>query len=167
MTNVVPSGLVFDASVLIDYLMVEEQMLQTISLSLASIHVALPLLVEEIDQLSESKARRLGIKIVEPTVAQMMEAERMGAGIGPSYYDLLCLLVARDSCWTCVTAEKALYNKCVSEGVSVWRGFRPLLELVGSGHLLKRSALGFVHEVVRINPRMSPDVAREFEHMLR
>ena len=54
---------------------------------------------------------------------------------GLSYYDHLCLLVAKQGGWTCVTNDGKFRRDCMAEKVPVLWGLEPMVELVAGGHL--------------------------------
>lgn len=154
---------IFDACVLIDYLNVDETFLKLIGENDKPISIVLSVMNDEVEGLTKTKAAKLSMRILEPTLDQMVEAADASEGIGPSYHDMLSLILARDLKGTCVTAEKALYNKCKAERVSVCRGFEPLLNLIEKKALDKKTATRFVKMVIESNPRLTMSIYRDFK----
>lgn len=69
----IPTGLVPDANVLIDYVESDKEVLAVITHHLAAIHVPSPVLAE-VRKLPAREVARVGVEILEPTLAQAMEA---------------------------------------------------------------------------------------------
>ena len=117
-----PSGfLILDANVLIDYCATDRSILTLISRHVGQIHVPVELL-EEVKALDESECDRLGLHVFEPELEQLAAAGKRRPGL--SYYDHLCLLVAKQGGWTCVTNDGKLrrdrgWNRRVHYGESV------------------------------------------------
>lgn len=73
------------------------------------IYLATPVL-SEINEIDEGACVELGIILVEPELEQvMLAAEKKGA---LSFQDNLCLILAKEHGWTCVTNDKPLRQKC-------------------------------------------------------
>lgn len=101
----VRAGLVIDANVLIDYATTDESVLALAARHFGRFIVPLPVL-DEVELLDAVAYERLGIEVVEPTLEQLLEA---GAERGRlSFEDRLCLVVARDAGWLCVTNDRRL-----------------------------------------------------------
>jgi hypothetical protein len=95
----------------------------------------------------------------------MSEAASGGGAL--SFYDWLCLIVARDAGWTCVTNDGALLRTCREQGVSTMRGLRPVLMVVDVGEIDHRRALAFVRVVRQANPYINAEVVSAFVRELR
>ena len=95
--------LILDANVLIDFCDADRTVFRLISESVGRIHVPTPILREEVAQLSVDDCPDLGISPVEPLLETALLAAPRRSGV--SFYDHLCLLLARDSGWTCVTND--------------------------------------------------------------
>lgn len=130
--------LIVDANVLIDYLLTDETILTASARYIGEIHI-LHEVIDEVDQLDEAHCNKLGLIIVEPTVEQLVEA---GRDAGPlAFSDRLCLILARDRGWICLTNDRPLHRACEAVGVvSMW-GLELMLELVESGHMRPVDAL--------------------------
>jgi predicted nucleic acid-binding protein len=128
-----PSGfLILDANVLIDYCATDRSILTLISRHVGQIHVPVELL-EEVKALDESECDRLGLHVFEPELEQLAAAGKRRPGL--SYYDHLCLLVAKLGGWTCVTNDGKLRRECAAEKVPVLGGREPMIALVWGAHL--------------------------------
>ena len=110
------AGLVLDASVLIDYVTRDKDLLALVSAHVAPIVIPLHVLAE-VDGLDEAGAIALGMTVSLPADDQVDEA--MDRPRGLSFEDYLCFATARD-----------LGLVCVTNGIASMRGFRPLIRLV-------------------------------------
>lgn len=155
-----PSGIVPDANVLIDYVDSDRGILALITKHIAPIHVSLPI-AAEVRQLSAKEAIRLGLDIVEPTLTQATEAaQRRGA---TSFQDRLCMIVARDSGWSCMTNDKALRTACKQAGVSCIWGLEAMGMLVRAGHLRGAQACAVADQIAASNPFITPAIIARFQ----
>jgi len=108
--------LILDANILIDYCQCDRSIIKLICYYVGEIYLAAPIL-NEINQIDEGDCLELGIKLVEPELEQVMLA---AGGKGPlSFQDNLCLILAKENGWTCVTNDKPLRKKCQNEGVTL------------------------------------------------
>ena len=153
------TGLVADASVLIDYVETDRSVLSLISRRLATIHVPSPVL-EEVRALSNKDAAALGIDVVEPTLHQALEAQ---AGEGRmSFRDWLCFVVARDAGWSVLTNDMALRKACDSAGVSCVWGMEAMAMLVDGKHLSAARAMAAARKIARVNPFITDTILDRF-----
>jgi predicted nucleic acid-binding protein len=158
------TALVFDASVLIDLCEGDRELLGLMADTLGPVVVPTPVL-GEVAGLDDAGCRGFGLQLLEPTIDQMSEAAS-GAG-ALSFCDWLCLIVARDGGWTCVTNDAALLRTCQEQGVSAMRGLRSVLMLVESGVIDRRRAMTFVQVLRQVNPHIKPGVVTAFARELR
>lgn len=142
------SGLVFDASVLIDIASVDVAILGLIQAHVAD--VVIPVIVlGEVEALDEPTARALGLTLAESTTSQREEALARPRSL--SFADYTCFVTTRDLGMACVTNDGALANHCVATGVLVTRGLRPLINLVEVGQLTALVSLRVVRAIHREN----------------
>jgi hypothetical protein len=67
-----------------------------------------------VEQLDEAACAELGLVVVDGTLEQLTEA---GAGTGRlSFEDRVCLILARDNGWTCVSNDGRLRRECEAAG---------------------------------------------------
>jgi rRNA-processing protein FCF1 len=153
--------LVVDANVLIDYVGSDISILRLAAEFVGPIHVTGPVL-KEVEQLGEADCDRLGIHLVEASTNQLLEA---GAGRGRlSFSDRLCLILARDRSWTCVTNDRALRRACTDLSVPVLWGLELMLELVSLRRLTVEAALDVAMAIHRSNPRhITAEILERFE----
>jgi len=153
------TGLVADASVLIDYVETDRSILALISRRLATIRVPSPVL-EEVHRLSETAGAALGIDVVEPTLRQALEAQ---GGEGPmSFKDWLCFVVARDAGWSVLTNDMALRKACDSKGIPCVWGMEAMAMLVDAKHLSAARAMVVARKIARINPFITDSILDRF-----
>ena len=146
----VHAGLVADANVLIDYTSTDETVLTLASRHLGTIMVPSPVLAE-VDGLDAMGCERLELVVVDPSLDQLLEA---GAERGRlSFEDRICLIVARDAGWGCLTNDRRLRAMCESESVSVMWSLDLLVALVGDGQLPGDDAIAIGADLHRISPR--------------
>ena len=142
--------LVVDANVLIDYALADISILSLASRFVGTIHVPRSIL-EEVIQLAETDCDRLGLRIVEASLDQIQEA--VGGSGRLSFNDRICLILARDRGWTCLTNDRALRKACGGMAVPVLWGLELMLELIATGHLAPESALQVARVIQAANPR--------------
>ena len=122
--------LIVDANVLIDYAKADLSVLALVVEYLGPVHVVRDVLAE-VNQLDEEACEHLGVQVVDGTLDQILEA---GARRGSlSFADRMCLILARDESWTCVSNDGPLRRACEADGVSVLWGLQLILELVHMG----------------------------------
>jgi rRNA-processing protein FCF1 len=149
--------LVVDANVLIDYATADATILRLATRFVGMIHVP-RLILEEVKQLGETDCERLGLRIVEASFQQLAEARQGSRGL--SFNDRVCLILARDSGWICVTNDRALRKACEGISVSVLWGLELMLDLVAGGHLAPEVALQAAQAIQLANPRHITDEIR-------
>ena len=153
--------LVVDANVLIDYVAADETILSLATRFMGTIQVP-RLILNEVDQLAETDCDRLGLRVVEASLEQLEEARQGSKGL--SFNDRICLILARDSGWTCVTNDRALRKACEKISVSVLWGLELMLDLVAGGHLALESALQVARAIQATNPRhITAEILDRFE----
>lgn len=152
-------GLVFDASALIDLADADRTLLAMIADALGPVIIPSPIL-GEVSTLTEEDCESLGLTVLEPSLKQLAEAATARGRL--SEEDHLCLIVARDLGATCVTSDGALHDACVSLGIAVWRGLRPLIALVELGRLEPRTAIVTVRAIRASNAYITGAVIRMF-----
>lgn len=153
--------MVVDANVLIDYVGSNLSILGLVAELVGPIYVPRPIL-EEVGGLDEAGCARLGIRLAEASTDQLLEA---GAGRGRlSFSDRLCLILARDRSWTCVTNDRALRKACGEISIPVLWGLELMLELVSLRRLTAEAALDVAAAIHRSNPRhITPEILERFE----
>lgn len=145
-----------DANVLIDFCEADRTILRLVSEHIGPVHVALPILREEVQSLlADDDHAELGIVSVEPSLEVATEAARKRTGL--SFYDQLCLILARDNGWTCVTNDGRLRRECESVKVPVLWGLETVALLVDAQVLPVQDAERIGRTIQRSNPRFITD----------
>lgn len=144
-----------DANVLIDFCEADRTVIRVISDHVGTVHVPLPVLHEEVDQIDAAECADLGIVPVDPPLGMAADAAVRRAGL--SFHDHLCLLLARENGWKCVTNDGRLRRECVAEGVPVLWGLETVTLLVEDGVLTAAAAEEIGRAIQRANPRFVTD----------
>lgn len=156
--------LILDANVLIDYCAVDRTVLTLISRHVGQVFVPGTIL-EEVKGLDQSECDRLGLRVFEPGLDLLAAAGRRRPGL--SYYDHLCLLVAKQGGWICVTNDGKLRRECRAESVPVLWGLEPMVMLVGTGHLSASEAIRVAAAIHVENPLyITTDVLKRFRRKI-
>jgi len=142
--------LVADANVLIDYVQTDSSILELHARHLGPIYVP-SVILDEVDQLDERACQALGLTVIYEPVEILLLA---GQARGPlSFEDRVCLFLARNNGWTCVTNEKALHKHCVMENVQAIWGLRLTIDLVRAAQLTRTTAIQTARAIQAINSR--------------
>ena len=142
--------LILDANILIDLYECDQTIIKLICNYVGQIYLATPVLYE-ITGLNESDCIELGITLIEPGLEQVLLASEMNGPL--SFQDNLCLILAIEHGWTCVTNDKPLRRKCELEGVPLIWGVELLCILVESGGLPIKHAKDIILKIQEINPK--------------
>jgi hypothetical protein len=154
-----------DANVLIDLCEADRTVIRLISDHVGTVHVPLPVLREEVDQIDAAEYADLGIVPVDPPLQTATDAAARRAGL--SFHDHLCLLLARDNGWTCVTNDGRLRRECAAEKVPVLWGLETVALLVDDGVLTAKAAEEIGSAIQRANPRFITDeIIRSFRERI-
>lgn len=156
--------LIVDANVLIDYASTDDSVLALASVHLGEIVVPSPVL-GEVEAMDEADCDRLGLRIVDPTLEQLLEAASQRGRL--SFEDHVCLIIARDNSWTCVTSDARLRAACVEVGIEVMWSLDLLVDLVRAEALPADDAIAIASELHRLSPRFITDeILAQFEREL-
>jgi len=140
--------LIVDANVLIDYLDTEPSVLALVAREAGPLFVATEVLAK-VDQLDVTLCKELGLSITVPSLSQLLEAAVRRPGL--AFDDVVCLVMARDNGWCCVTNDRALRAACRASDVSVQWGLEIMLRLVASSVLSSRDAIEVAMAIQRTN----------------
>ena len=150
--------LILDANILVDYAHCDDSIIALISKHVGTVHVATPVL-SEVKEIAEADCTRLGIILVEPDVGQLLTAAQERGRL--SMQDHLCLLLAKERGWTCVTNDRPLRRECEAQGVPLIWGVELICKLVEVGGLIAADAKDVICCIHRNNPRyIGQDVIR-------
>ena len=153
--------LITDSCVLIDYAKSGRDALMLLA---QSVRVVVPriLLMEEVHGLSLDEAVLLGLDVYDPPIESLAEAARMPRPL--SEYDWLCLIVARDNRWTCVSNDKKLRSQCAAAGVKTKWSLEPLLMLVEQRRLTRARAEKIAKAMAEQNEFIARRFSQDFFH---
>lgn len=143
--------LLMDANVLIDFCDSDRTIIPLISKHIGRVHVPLPILVEEVEQFNDLDWTELEIAGVEPSLEVVTQAARRRAGL--SFHDHLCLLLARDNGWTCVTNDGRLRRECAAESIATLWGLEVVALLVEESVLAVSAAEAIGEAIQAANPK--------------
>ncbi len=138
-----------DANVLIDYAKTSPEILGLVADHVGPVYVAAAVL-DEVEQLDEAQCQAIGLTVVDGTLDQLTEASQRGGPL--SFEDKLCLVLARDHGWACLSNDGPLRDACVAQGVSVVWGLEIMLQLVEAGHLSADKAIAVADAIHTVNP---------------
>ncbi len=145
-----PSAVITDADVLIDFMTAAPHLLHVMATKLWAIHVP-HLILREVDQLTATQAREMGIHIYSPTLDEMREAAVRGGAL--SQRDKLCLVIARNHGWACLTNDVLLRRHCRERDVTVIWGLESLGVLFKQSLATKRQVIDAAQAIHTSNPR--------------
>lgn len=151
--------LLVDACVLIDFAKTDISVLTLASRHVGEVRVVTPVLKEAKD-IDPAMAASLGIKLVEPSLEVLLQAAAQRGRL--SFQDRLCLLVAKNAGYTCVSNDKQLRASCAAEGVAVIWGFELLALLVEGRALSAANAKELAENIAASNRRVAPAVLARF-----
>jgi len=154
----VSGPLLLDANVLVDYAHCDDSILALISTHVGTVHVATPVL-GEVKEIAKADCTRLGVTLVEPDLDQLLTAANARGRM--SMQDHLCLLLAKERGWTCVTNDRRLRLECAAQGVPLIWGVELICKLVEGGGSTTEDAKDVICCIHRSNPRyIGQDVVR-------
>ncbi len=159
------TGFVVDANVLIDYSNADMTVLGLLSRVVGPVYIS-DAVLENVASIDRSDCDQLGFTIALPTLDQLLEA---GAKRGKlAHDDCLCLILARDNGWLCITNDKALRAECADVNVEVQWGLEPMLSLVAHGELDIDEAESVAWKIHETNPAfVTKAIVNEFKSKLR
>ena len=156
-----PTFLILDANVLIDFCKSDRSMLTLIARHIGTVCVAQPVL-DEVVALGHGDLLALGLDLVMPETEMLIAAAAQQGAL--SFEDRICLLLAKQHGWTCVTNDGRLRRECESESVSVLWGLEPLIMLVERKVIDAKVALTTAMAIQQSNPRfITDDIIRRFK----
>jgi len=152
--------LIVDANVLIDYAKSDLSVLTLVASHIGPIHVP-SVVLAEVNQLTEDDCESLGLLVLEEPVEILLAAgEKRGA---LSFEDHVCLLLAKENEWVCVSNDKPLHKACGKEDVEVKWGLRLMIELVELELLDKDVAMEIAQAIHMSNPKhITPAIIEDF-----
>ena len=154
-----------DANVLIDYRAADLTVLQLVSRHIGTVHISRQVL-QEVHRLDPEECERLGLRVVDESLDQLLEGGQHRGRL--TFHDRLCLILARDAGWACVTNDRALRRTCQELSIPVLWGLELMVPLVAGRHLTVAAALTVADAIRESNPRhISEDLLARFAIRLR
>ncbi len=144
-----PKVLLMDANVLIDYQKSDFSVLGLVNRHVGEVHI-LTTILDEVEGLDVVDCERLGLKAVEPGLNQLTRAAAQRGQL--SFRDHLCLVVASDAEFVCVTNDKPLRKVCDDEGVSILWGLEIMTALVRGRAMRASDAIQTAEKIHLRNP---------------
>ncbi len=140
--------LILDANILIDFCQCDRTIVKLVCNYVGQVYLTTPVL-NEVKQVDEGDCQELGIILVEPELDQVvLAAEKKGP---LSFQDNLCLILAKENGWSCVTNDKPLRKRCRDEGVTIIWGVELICMLVESVGLPLEHATDIIMKMPGIN----------------
>ena len=156
--------LILDACVLIDYVETDPTVLGTVSMHVAPIAIARPVF-EEVVGLDDDAAVSLRLQIIDVDLDLATEAARSTSRL--SFQDHLCLLLAKQAGWSCVTNDRALRAACTAEDIAVLWGLEIMLQACVAGAMMPDEARRVALAIHEQNPRyVTQAIVRSFSEKL-
>lgn len=150
---------------LIDYVNSDVSVLALAARHVGSIYV-LSTVLTEVDGLGEEDCDRLGLQVYEPQLSQLQAAAQKRGAL--STQDHLCLILAQEEGWTCVTNDGALRRACGRHRVPVLWGLELMIELVQLGQLAEAEATAVAQLIHQANPfHITTAIVARFVQRLR
>lgn len=160
------AGIISDADVLIDYAKSAPHVLGLINTHVKKLYVALSV-AKEVDQLSLADIEKLGIGIITPTLAQLIEADQIRkARPSISGRDAISFVLARDNSWACMTNDKALRAYCHDNKITCLWGIGMMRHLVAAKKLTPQKALQIAEDIQSKNKRITSEIIKRLKKQL-
>jgi hypothetical protein len=149
--------LIVDATVLLDFCKTDTSVLTRVTKHVGAVHVAEPVLAE-VRQLDRVTAESLGLLVVQTEFALLTKSAKSSVRSALRFKDWLCLLLAEQESWTCVTNDERLRIECEARSVSVMWGHQLLLRLVEHRALSSQDAIDVAEAMHKVNRRIPREV---------
>jgi rRNA-processing protein FCF1 len=160
------TAIISDANVLIDYAKSAPEILGLISRYIRQLYIPLPIL-REVRQLNRNSVEKLGVKIIEPTLEQIIEANKIRTDKPTiSKEDAICLVIAKDNDWSCLTNDRALRICCSEFRVHCLWGIGIMQILVSNGKLSPEKAVKIAQDIQSKNKYITESVIKNFQKNL-
>ena len=143
------SGFVVDANVLIDFESADLAILGVFAKKVGPVFVP-NAVIENVSAVSLGDCDRIGLRLIQPNLDQLIEAGENRGRL--AFDDWLCLILARDHAYQCISNDKALRAECINCGVSVMWGLEPMLILAAQGELSCDEAESVAWKIHESNP---------------
>ncbi len=115
---------------------------------------------DEVEQLTETKIKRLGLTLFEPGNETYTVAGGMRNSC--SFQDRVCVQEAKDNGWSVITSDKAMKKWCTREGIPSYWGLQVMLNLVEGGLLAKTDAIETARLMQDNNAMITEEILNDF-----
>lgn len=154
-----------DANVLIDYISTDPDVLSLAAKHLGPIHVETAVL-QEVEQLSADYCKKVGLTPVQANLEQLSEASVRSGSL--SFQDNLCLILARDRGWSCLSNDGPLRKVCQKNGIKVVWGLELMFGLIQHGCLSIERSIEVAYAIHAINPvYITRNIVEQFQQKIR
>lgn len=154
--------LIIDAVALIDFRDSDPTILKLISSNLGQLHVA-TLVLDEVKSFDESDCAKYGVIVIEPSFEQLESAISKQSQLKTlSLPDLICLILAKENGWTCITNDKRLRRECQNEGIKILWGLEALVILAENKVLSVKEAKEIARNICKINIYLTESILNRF-----
>ncbi|NQV31755.1 MAG: hypothetical protein HQ515_03630 [Phycisphaeraceae bacterium] len=161
------NGLIVDANILIDYAKSGPSILLLVSKYIQQLYVPLPIL-HEVKDLSRSDIEKLGIDVVEPSLTQLINANELRQTKPTlSGQDAICLVMAEDNEWICLTNDKPLRSLCYERNIDCLWGLEIMIQLVSMEKLTVEEAYRTALDIQSKNKYIKAETVERFKKKLR
>ena len=168
MPDETPMALICDANVLIHYYLADKRILRIVVQCIGPVYVPRPILENEVDQMGAEEAESLGLTVLEPEDAYIIQAGTQSGSLSLSRHDKLLLALAKDKGYVCWTSDSLLKRQCEELGIGTCWGLEMMLILCQRGHLSEKEAIRIARKLQQIDSRyITPKVVGEFERKLK
>ena len=149
---------ILDASVLIDYVAADEDVIRELIEYWGIVYVP-DRILHEVKSLPNERAGELGLTIIETPLALPIAS-------GLSGPDRACLHFVVTEGWTCIANDKLLRRECIRKGGKVVWGLEMLHKLVTAGQITAARAKGIAEKIGALNPEITEALLGKFEEKL-
>lgn len=153
------SLLIVDACVLIDFWNADPTAISEVVRHVGDVHIAANVLAE-VRQVDHSAAVSAGLIVVEPSLEVMTAAANRRRGL--SFQDKVCLVLAKERGWACVSNDGRLRAACGEDGVAVVWGLELLAQVVEAGALPVAAGVELAERMAAANRFLTQAVVAGF-----
>jgi predicted nucleic acid-binding protein len=163
-----PMAFICDANVLIHYYLADKRILRMVVECIGPVYVPSPILENEVDQMDAKEAETLGLIVLVPEDAHIIQAGTYAGPRSLSRPDKLLLTLAKDKRLVCWTSDLPLKRQCEKDGIPTCWGLEMMLILCQRGHLSETEAIRVAEKLQKVDSAyITPRIIGEFERKLK
>lgn len=144
-----------DANVLIDFQSAGIELIGLVVRYLGPLHIPREVL-GEVEGLDEDMITSFGATVVEATLEEGTEAAIHQHG-ALSYTDGICLVLAKNRGFTCITNDRALRTRCSAAGVNLIWSLEAIVRIHKAKGIDRETAKGYAERIQAENPHHITD----------